>query len=58
MSMSLYDWLVNSCMKADGKLTKQEFGRVMHDPDASEDEIKNALDMLSEAGGYDNLPDD
>lgn len=58
MSMSLYEWLVKSAMKADVKLTKKEFGRVMHDPDATEDEIRNALDMLSEADGYDNLPDD
>ena len=38
-------------------MTKDEFGRVMHDPDATEEEKAEALRMLEEAGGYENLGD-
>jgi len=38
-------------------MTKQEFGRIMHDPDASEEDKMEALKMLQEADGYENLAD-
>jgi hypothetical protein len=41
----------------DVKLTKQAFGYIMHDPEASEEEIQQALQMLQTAGGYENLED-
>jgi hypothetical protein len=39
------------------RITKEEFGRIMHDPNATEDEIKEALKQLEEADGYENLGD-
>ena len=39
-------------------LTKQEFGNIMHDPEATEEDIQEALQQLEEAGGYENLGDD
>jgi len=53
--ISLLDMLTRAAEKPD--LTKAEFGRIMHDPDATEDEIKEALLMLREADGYENLAD-
>lgn len=45
--------------KASAKaLTKSRFGEIMHDPNASDDEIQEALEMLEDAGGYENLADD
>ena len=38
-------------------LTKDEFGRIMHDPNASDEEIQEALNLLNDAGGYENLGD-
>ena len=38
-------------------LTKEEFGRIMHDPTSSEADIQEALKMLNEADGYENLAD-
>ena len=52
---SLYDLLVKA--KEGPKLTKQEFGRIMHDPNATEQEIEEALQQLEEADGYENLGD-
>lgn len=57
MGMSLYDLLVNSTKKISG-LTKQRFGKIMHDPNATEQEIQDALQQLSNVGGYDNLPEE
>lgn len=53
--MSLLDCL--QAAAASKTLTKREFGRIMHDPDASEEEIQEALKMLHEADGYENLAD-
>lgn len=46
-------------MKASSQsvLTKEEFGRIMHDPDSTEEEIAEALKTLEEADGYENLSD-
>lgn len=59
MTRTLYDLLMKAANKSDriGKLTKQEFGRIMHDPDATEEEIQDALKQLEEADGYENLGD-
>ena len=54
MAMSLLDMLNKA---AESKLTKQEFGRIMHDPNSTEAEIEDALRMLHEADGYENLED-
>lgn len=53
--MSLLDMLNAAAAKQ--TLTKQEFGRIMHDPNATEGEIEEALKMLKEADGYENLAD-
>ena len=53
--MSLLDCLQAAAAKK--TLSKSEFGRIMHDPDASEEEIQEALKMLHEADGYENLAD-
>lgn len=38
-------------------ITKEEFGRIMHDPAASQEQIADALRQLEEAGGYEGLAD-
>lgn len=53
--ISLLDLLTQAASKS--TLTKDEFGRIMHDPNASEGDIQEALQMLQEAGGYENLED-
>lgn len=53
--MSLLDMLTEAAAK--NTLTKTEFGRIMHDPDATDDDIQEALQMLEEADGYENLGD-
>lgn len=53
--MSLLDWL--NAEAARSSLTKEEFGRIMHDPMASEADKQEALRMLQEAEGYENLGD-
>lgn len=53
--MSLLDMLTAAASRK--TLTKQEFGRIMHDPDATEAEKDEALKMLKEADGYENLAD-
>jgi len=53
--MSLLDMLTAAASKQ--TMTKQEFGRVMHDPHATEEEKQEALKMLQEADGYENLGD-
>lgn len=52
---SLLDFLTAAAARK--TLTKSEFGRIMHDPDSSEEEIQEALKMLEEADGYENLGD-
>ena len=37
-------------------ITKKEFGRIMHDPTASAEQVADALAAL-ESEGYENLPD-
>lgn len=53
--MSLLDVL--NAEAARRSMTKDEFGRIMHDPNATEDEKAEALRMLEEADGYENLGD-
>jgi len=53
--MSLLDMLTAAA--AEQTITKAEFGRIMHDPDATEAEKNEALKMLQEADGYENLAD-
>lgn len=53
--MSLLDWLNAQASKS--TLTKEEFGRIMHDPNATEEEKNEALRMINEADGYENLGD-
>lgn len=53
--MSLLDMLTAAAART--TMTKEEFGRVMHDPTASEAEKQEALKMLQEADGYENLAD-
>lgn len=38
-------------------ITKEEFGRIMHDELATEKEKEEALEALKDLGGYDCLPD-
>lgn len=60
MSMSLYDLVIKHGTRKEGgpdAITKKEFGRVMHDPHASDAEIQHALELLETAGGYENLGD-
>lgn len=53
MSRTLLDIL----MASQSAMSKGEFGRVMHDPESTEEEKAEALEKLAEAGGYENLPD-
>lgn len=53
--MSLLDMLNQASSMSIGK---REFGRIMHDPDATEEDKREALKMLEEADGYENLADD
>jgi hypothetical protein len=39
------------------KITKEDFGRIMHDPNSTQDEIDEALAFLEDCDGYENLPD-
>ena len=55
MSMSFLDML-NAAAAAD-TLTKKEFGRIMHDPNATEQDKQRALKEMEQAGGYENLGD-
>lgn len=54
-SMSLMDFILG--VKEGSKLTKQEFGRIMHDPNSTQEEIDRALQILHGCGGYENLAD-
>ena len=53
--MSLLDMLTAAASKK--SMTKDEFGRIMHDPNATEADKLEALKMLREADGYENLGD-
>jgi len=53
--MSLLDML--NAQAAKNTLTKKEFGRIMHDPKATDGDRKEALRMMQEADGYENLAD-
>lgn len=53
--MSLLDMLTQAA--AAKALTKAEFGRIMHDPTATEGEKNEAIKMLQGAEGYENLAD-
>lgn len=52
--MSLMDFLIGA---SSAKITKEEFGRIMHDPNATQEEIDMALEQLRDCGGYENLAD-
>ena len=53
--MSLLDML--NAMASRKTMTKDEFGRIMHDPSSTEADKQEALKMLQEADGYENLAD-
>ena len=53
--MSLLDMLTMAAARQ--TITKKEFGHIMHDPDATEEEKQEALRMMREADGYENLGD-
>lgn len=55
MGLSLLDMLNQAAAKK--TITKEEFGRIMHDPDATDEEIAEALRLMQEADGYENLED-
>lgn len=59
MSLTLYDLVTRAGKARDHvmNLTKKEFGRIMHDPDATDAEVQEALKQLEEADGYENLGD-
>lgn len=59
MTMSLYDLVMRNQAPAGSmdRITKQGFGRIMHDPEATDEQIEQALQMLQTAGGYENLED-
>lgn len=38
--------------------TRQEFGDKMHDENISEEEKQDILEIVMDAGGYENLPED
>ena len=58
MSMNVMEY-----MRAQAKLaklelpTKEEFDKIMHDDDVSEETKQEILKKLEEAGGYENLQD-
>ena len=49
--------LATDSLKDYAVISKQEFGRIMHDPASSEEQIAEALRQLEAAEGYDNLAD-
>ncbi len=49
--------LATSALEDVGVVTKSEFGRIMHDPTATEEQIADALKALELAEGYENLAD-
>lgn len=53
--MSLMDYILG--IKEGSKLTKEEFGRIMHDPNSTQEEIDRALQTLQDCDGYENLAD-
>ena len=53
--LSLMDFLNREAARQ--TMTKEEFGRVMHDPNSTEEDINAALKCLEEADGYENLAD-
>lgn len=55
--MSLLDLLIKASARSKVTMTKAEFGIIMHDPNATEEEIQAALDCLEDAEGYENLAD-
>lgn len=57
MSLTLWDLVCKAKEDSKRSITKEEFNRIMHDPDATEEEIAEALRMKEEAGGYENLGD-
>lgn len=55
MGLSLLDFIQKAA--AQQTMTKEEFGRIMHDPNSTQDDIDEALKCLEEADGYENLAD-
>ena len=49
-------WLLNAAAARES-ITKKKFGKIMHDPNATEAEKREALRKMEEAMGYENLPD-
>ena len=52
--MNMLDFLMEASKP---KITKQEFGKKMHDCNVTEAEKERILKSVEEAGGYDNLED-
>ena len=55
MGLSLLDLLNTASSTA--SMTKDRFGEIMHDPNATDEEKAEALRLMQEAGGYENLGD-
>lgn len=53
--ISLLDLLNEQAAKR--TLTKKEFGQIMHDPNKTDEEKAEALRIMQEADGYENLGD-
>jgi hypothetical protein len=55
MSLSLMDWM-NLCYgEKEEAMTREEFGRVMHDDSISESKKLAYLEKVEQLGGYDGL---
>lgn len=52
--MSLLDYIIGA---SKSNITKEEFGRIMHDPNSTQADIDRALEALEECDGYENLAD-
>lgn len=55
MKLSLMDWM-NLCYgEEEGTLTREEFGRIMHDDSIPESKKLAYLEKVKQLGGYDGL---
>lgn len=58
MSMNVMEYMHAQAKLAKLELTtKEEFSKIMHDNDVSEETKQEILKKLEEAGGYENLQD-
>ena len=56
MAMSLLD--MHEAAAAKPSMTKAKLSEIMGDPNSTEEERIEAVRLMNEAGGYDNLADD